>query len=106
MSAETLSRGPTSAEIVHGQREFLLPAMLHMYQEPLAIESGEGVRVRDPEGHEYLDLFSGILTTSVGHCNPRVIDAVTAQMHQLGHVSTLYATRSYPSATPTTVART
>jgi 4-aminobutyrate aminotransferase-like enzyme len=63
-----------------------------MYEEPLALASGEGARVRDPEGHEYLDLFSGILTTSVGHCNPRVIDAVTKQMQTLGHVSTLYAT--------------
>lgn len=92
MTGSTLSKGPTSAEIVHGQREYLLPAMVHLYKEPLAIASAEGLRVRDPEGHEYLDLFSGILTTSVGHCNPRVLEAVTAQMNTLGHTSTLYAT--------------
>lgn len=92
MSAATLTRGVTSAETVHGQREFLLPSILHLYAEPLVLTEGEGVRVRDPEGHEYLDLFSGILTTSVGHCNPRVVDAVTRQAKKLGHVSTLYAT--------------
>jgi 4-aminobutyrate aminotransferase-like enzyme len=92
MSAQTLATGPTSLDIVHGQREYLLPSMLHLYAQPLVIAEAEGVRVRDPEGHEYLDLFAGILTTSVGHCNPRVVAAVTDQMKRLGHVSTLYAT--------------
>lgn len=92
MTTTTLAKGPTSAETIHGQREFLLPSMLHLYKEPLVLREGQGVRVRDPEGHEYLDLFSGILTTSVGHCNPKVVQAVTQQMKTLGHVSTLYAT--------------
>ena len=56
------------------------------------LTEGEGVRVLDAEGNEYLDLFAGILTTSVGHCNARVNAAVTQQMNRLGHVSTLYAT--------------
>lgn len=66
--------------------------MLHLYSEPLVLVEGEGVRVRDADGREYLDLFSGILTTSVGHCHPRVTEAVAAQMARLGHTSTLYAT--------------
>jgi 4-aminobutyrate aminotransferase-like enzyme len=84
--------GMTNADIVAGQREFLLPALLHMYSEPLALADGKGVRVRDADGKEYLDLFSGILTTSIGHGHPRIIDRVTEQMQRLGHVSTLYAT--------------
>lgn len=92
MTTPGLAAGVTSAETVHGQREFLLPSMLHLYEEPLVLSRAEGVRAWDPEGHEYLDLFSGILTTSVGHCNPRVVAAVTEQMNTLGHVSTLYAT--------------
>jgi len=87
----TLSAGTTSAEIVQGQQEYLLPSLLHMYSEPLALVEGEGVRVRDADGREYLDLFGGILTTSVGHCHPRVVEAMTSQMNRLGHVSTLYA---------------
>ena len=92
MTAPSLAAGATSAEIVHGQREYLLPSMLHMYSEPLSLVEGKGVRVKDAEGREYLDLFAGILTTSVGHCNPRVLDAVNTQMNRLGHVSTLYST--------------
>ena len=91
MTVSTVSAGATSAEIVKGQQEYLLPSLLHMYSEPLALVEGEGVRVRDADGREYLDLFSGILTTSVGHCHPRVIEAMTSQMNRLGHVSTLYA---------------
>lgn len=82
----------TNAEIVAGQREYLLPAMLHLYDAPLPLVEGKGVRVRDADGREYLDLFSGILTTSVGHCHPRLTERVTEQMSRLGHVSTLYAT--------------
>ncbi len=83
---------PTSADIIAGQREYLLPSMLHMYAEPLTLTEGKGVRVRDADGKEYLDLFGGILTTSLGHCHPRIIERVTHQMNRLGHVSTLYAT--------------
>ena len=78
-------------DIIAGQQEYLLPSMLHLYSEPLCLTEGQGVHVRDENGSEYLDLFSGILTTSVGHCHPRVVDAMTDQMGRLGHVSTLYA---------------
>ena len=78
-------------DIIAGQQEYLLPSMLHLYSEPLCLTEGQGARVRDANGREYLDLFSGILTTSVGHCHPRVVDAMTDQMGRLGHVSTLYA---------------
>ena len=98
MTAPTLVKGVTSAETIHGQREYLLPSMLHLYDEPLVLDRGQGVRAWDPEGHEYLDLFSGILTTSVGHCNPRVVEATTEQMKRLGHVSTLYATEMHVEA--------
>ncbi len=88
----TKTAGATSAEIIQGQREYLLPAMLHMYSEPLALAGGKGVWVWDADGKEYLDLFSGILTTSIGHCHPRINERVQEQMERLGHVSTLYAT--------------
>lgn len=88
----TTVAGQTSAEIIAGQREYLLPALLHMYAEPLALVEGKGTRVRDADGNEYLDLFGGILTTSIGHAHPRIFERVTEQMQRLGHVSTLYAT--------------
>jgi alanine-glyoxylate transaminase / (R)-3-amino-2-methylpropionate-pyruvate transaminase len=92
MTDSSTPTGVSRNEILEGQNEYLLPSLLHMYAEPLTLVEGDGVRVRDAEGREYLDLFSGILTTSVGHCNPRVLAATSEQMHRLGHVSTLYAT--------------
>jgi 4-aminobutyrate aminotransferase-like enzyme len=92
MSSQAVVAGSASAEVIAGQKELLLPAMLHLYKEPLALAEAKGVRVWDADGNEYLDLFAGILTTSVGHCHPRVNAAVIEQMNKLGHVSTLYAT--------------
>jgi 4-aminobutyrate aminotransferase len=48
--------------------------------------------VKDFEGREYLDFFGGILTVSVGHCHPRVTEAVIEQQKKLVHVSTLFPT--------------
>ena len=90
MNVPTSTAGLSSADVIGGQRDHLLPALLHMYSQPLVLAEGEGVRVRDPEGREYLDLFSGILTTSIGHCHPHIQARVTEQMGRLGHISTLY----------------
>ena len=81
-----------SEDVLAGQREFLFPAVRPLYDQPLVLDEGEGVRVRDVEGREYLDLFSGILTTSVGHCHPNVVERVRAQIGRLGHTSPLYVT--------------
>jgi len=71
-------------------REFMLPSVTTYYKEPLELVSGSGVHVKDAEGREYLDFFGGILTTSVGHCHPKVVDAVVDQVQKIAHTSTLY----------------
>src|SRR5688500_19157652 len=81
-----------AAEIVAGQRELRLPTLPPLYDEPLVLEEGSGSWVRDADGREYLDGFGGILTTSLGHCHPRLVEAVRDQVGRLGHTSTLYAT--------------
>jgi 4-aminobutyrate aminotransferase-like enzyme len=81
-----------AAAIRAKEKEFLFPSMGHYYQEPIVLDSGSGTRVRDLDGREYLDFFGGILTLSVGHCNPRVNEPLKAQIDRLGHVSTLYPT--------------
>src|SRR5271166_3147570 len=48
--------------------------------------------VWDVEGRKYLDFFGGILTVSVGHCNPRITSKINAQVNKLQHMSTLYPT--------------
>jgi 4-aminobutyrate aminotransferase-like enzyme len=73
-------------------KKYLFPSNATYYDEPLALESGVGTRVRDVDGREYLDFFGGILTVSVGHAHPRVNAAAAEQMGRLGHVSTLYPT--------------
>lgn len=56
---------------------------------PVAVESGEGARVRDVDGREYVDLLAGIAVTSLGHANPELVDTLTTQASKLWHVSNL-----------------
>ncbi len=79
-----------SKTVLEKHREFLFPCVVTYYKEPLAIARGEGCRVSDQEGREYLDYFGGILTVSLAHCQPDVVEATSKQLHTLGHVSTLY----------------
>jgi acetylornithine/N-succinyldiaminopimelate aminotransferase len=57
---------------------------------PLALARGRGAEVWDADGRRYLDLVSGIAVNALGHAHPAVLEAVTAQLGQLGHVSNLY----------------
>lgn len=82
----------SSAGVRAGHAKHLLPAVANYYAESIVLESGSGLRVRDLDGREYLDFFGGILTVSIGHCEPRVVGAIQAQAARLGHVSTLYPT--------------
>ena len=88
---------PTTADTVSAgllarQREVMFPVMKQYYAEPLALAEGEGVWLRDLEGREYLDFFTGILVTSLGHAHPRVVDAIRQQAARLPHASTVYVT--------------
>lgn len=56
----------------------------------LALVRGEGVALWDADGKEYLDFFSGIAVTNLGHCHPAVTEAICAQAQKLLHVSNLY----------------
>ncbi len=57
---------------------------------PIAIERGEGCRLWDTEGKEYLDFVAGIATCTLGHAHPALIAAVTEQIKKLHHVSNFY----------------
>jgi alanine-glyoxylate transaminase / (R)-3-amino-2-methylpropionate-pyruvate transaminase len=82
----------SSAEVREKHKEFLFPSVTNYYKEPVVLESGKGMYLKDAEGKSYLDFFGGILTVSVGHANEKVNAAVKAQIDRLGHVSTLYPT--------------
>ncbi len=61
-------------------------------RQPIVLERGEGSRVWDSEGSEYLDFVGGLAVTSLGHAHPAVSAAAAAQAEQLIHVSNLYYT--------------
>ena len=64
--------------------------MIDNYGTPsLALVRGEGARVWDADGREYLDFVAGIAVNSLGHAHPAVIDAVSRQVATLGHTSNL-----------------
>ncbi|NLV77854.1 MAG: acetylornithine transaminase [Rhodococcus sp.] len=66
--------------------------LMHNYGVPkLALVAGDGAVLTDADGREYLDLLGGIAVNSLGHRHPAIIEAVTAQLNRLGHVSNLYA---------------
>jgi len=55
----------------------------------LALVRGQGARVWDADGVEYVDLLAGIAVNALGHAHPAVIEAVNAQLSTLGHTSNL-----------------
>ncbi|PTB98861.1 aspartate aminotransferase family protein, partial [Marinobacter sp. Z-F4-2] len=57
------------------------PTSVLFYQEPLHIVRGEGVWLYDDSGNRYLDVYNNV--PSVGHCHPKVVDAVCRQMAEL-----------------------
>jgi acetylornithine/N-succinyldiaminopimelate aminotransferase len=57
---------------------------------PLALVRGDGARVWDADGREYVDLFAGLAVNVLGHAHPAVQEAVARQLGTLGHVSNLY----------------
>jgi predicted acetylornithine/succinylornithine family transaminase len=59
---------------------------------PVDFVRGEGTRLWDSEGGEYLDFLAGISVCTVGHCNPAVVEAVREQAGRLMHTSNLFYT--------------
>jgi acetylornithine/N-succinyldiaminopimelate aminotransferase len=68
-------------------------SVIHTYPRlPVEFVRGEGVRLWDEQGNEYLDFLCGIGVTSLGHCHPRVVAAVCEQVARLMHASNLFYT--------------
>ena len=80
----------THAELLARHRKVVPSWVALYYEEPISIVRGDGRRVWDAEGNEYLDLFGGILTTMVGHAVPEVVEAIRDQAGRMLHTSTLY----------------
>src|SRR5215213_5281349 len=81
----------STSQAVEKHKKHLFPAVSMYYQEPIELTRGEGPWVWDHEGRKYLDAFGGVLTVSVGHANPKVVNAIVEQVKKINHTSTLYA---------------
>jgi predicted acetylornithine/succinylornithine family transaminase len=89
-SASTAGREPTTlAELQEVERE----SVMHTYARlPVQFVRGEGARLWDEHGEEYLDFLAGLAVANLGHCNPKIVDAVRNQVGRLIHVSNLFYT--------------
>jgi acetylornithine/N-succinyldiaminopimelate aminotransferase len=68
-------------------------ALMSTYaRNPVEFVRGEGTRLWDDEGNEYLDFLAGISVVQIGHCHPAVVEAVREQAGRLMHVGNLYYT--------------
>jgi acetylornithine/N-succinyldiaminopimelate aminotransferase len=76
-----------SEDIVRRAQKVLTP---NYRQAPVALVRGEGARVWNADGKEYLDCIAGIATVALGHCNPAVVRALEEQARALWHVSNLF----------------
>jgi len=72
------------------QKRFEAAFMPNYGVPPLAISRGQGCRVRDADGREYLDLIAGIAVSSLGHAHPAIVEAVSRQVAEVAHTSNLY----------------
>jgi acetylornithine/N-succinyldiaminopimelate aminotransferase len=61
-------------------------------RQPVEFVRGEGCRLWDAEGNEYLDCLAGISVAQIGHCHPALVEAIREQAGRLIHVSNLYYT--------------
>src|SRR5258708_9534581 len=95
----------TKDEILKKNKQYLFPSISTYYSNPLVTDHASMQYLWDVDGNKYLDFFGGIVTISVGHCNPRVTSKVKAQGDRLQHASTLFPHEAVvaPAAKPSPI---
>jgi predicted acetylornithine/succinylornithine family transaminase len=79
----------TLADLQALERDYAIPTYA---RNPVHFVRGEGCVLWDDEGNEYLDFLAGISVLNVGHCHPRVVEAVREHAGLLTHATNLYYT--------------
>jgi acetylornithine/N-succinyldiaminopimelate aminotransferase len=77
----------TLGDLQQLERDHLVPAYARM---PVEFVRGEGARLWDADGNEYLDFQTGLAVNSLGHCHPAVVEAIREQAQRLIHVGNLF----------------
>ena len=79
----------TLPELQSLERDYLMPTYA---RQPVEFVRGEGTRLWDAEGNEYLDFLTGISVSQIGHCHPALVAAISEQAGRLIHVGNLFYT--------------
>ncbi|MEA2346815.1 MAG: acetylornithine/N-succinyldiaminopimelate aminotransferase [Thermoleophilaceae bacterium] len=79
----------TLSELQALERDYLMPTYA---RNPVEFVRGQGSKMWDSEGNEYLDFLSGIAVVSLGHTHPGIVDAISKHAGQLMHTTSLYYT--------------
>ena len=82
--------GPSADAVLATRKQFLNPGIFLYYKKPLMMVEGKMQYVWDETGRRYLDALGGIVTVSVGHCHPHVVEAARRQNELLQHSTTIY----------------
>uniref|UniRef100_A0A224XBX3 Alanine--glyoxylate aminotransferase 2, mitochondrial n=1 Tax=Panstrongylus lignarius TaxID=156445 RepID=A0A224XBX3_9HEMI len=83
-------KGPDYKAVLKIKEDHIVPCIKQYYKEPLLIHEGHMQWLFDHTGKRYLDMFGGIVTVSVGHCHPKVTNAMKEQLEKLWHVTNIY----------------
>ena len=59
-------------------------------RQPIVLDHGQGVKVVDIDGNEYIDMFAGIAVNALGHNHPKLVSAIQNQAEKLIHISSIY----------------
>ena len=68
----------------------IAPVLPTYARAPIAFVKGRGARVETAAGESYLDFGAGVAVTSLGHCHPHLVEALTRQAETIWHTSNLY----------------
>lgn len=83
----------SSEELKKKREKYIVPGVKQLYSNPPHIVRGKAQFLYDEKGNEYLDMFAGIVTISVGHCHPKVTQRTVEQVQTLQHTSTIFMTQ-------------
>ena len=77
--------GPKALKIIEEDKKYLMQSFVRYY--PLVVAEAKGAIIKDVDGNEYIDFNSGIAVMSVGHCHPKVVEAIKRQAEKFLHYS-------------------
>lgn len=82
-----MSDAKTNKEVMEKTEKYVVNTY---NRQPVAIVEGSGMVVKDADGKEYLDYVAGVAVCNLGHCHPKVVEAIKTQSEKLMHISNLY----------------